>query len=283
MTSATITGDLSLGHILAATGLDFSDVVILRHTYTVDGLESASDLTPEKVLDYTRRRGINNKLGKTPPRFWLIFMADGGRRSRFLTACPRTRTTARCPPSAPRPCATSTSAPPRCCPPSSAGSSSSGRETPSTGPRTPPPLRSSRWPRSPTPRWCPSRALTGCSSPTGSCRPWWRTRATRPGALHLAPCRASTSSPTPAPGSSTSGRRTAASAFSDAGSPTHATATAAISHCGTWQASTPPHARHFQFSILRVFGPSVPTAEVDEAESHFKRALLTRQHGLNQN
>ena len=30
---------------------------------------------------------------------------------------------------------------------------------------------------------------------------------------------------------------------------------------------------HFQFSIQRVFGPSVPTAEVDVAEAHFKRAL----------
>lgn len=58
----------------------------LWHTYTVDGLEPANDLTREKVLDYTRRQGINNKLGQTPPRFWLIFMADGGRRSRLLTA-----------------------------------------------------------------------------------------------------------------------------------------------------------------------------------------------------
>lgn len=45
----------------------------------------------------------------------------------------------------------------------------------------------------------------------------------------------------------------------------------------------PTHARHFQFSLLRVVGPSVPMVEVDEAESHFKRALLTRQHGLNRN
>jgi hypothetical protein len=45
----------------------------------------------------------------------------------------------------------------------------------------------------------------------------------------------------------------------------------------------PAHARHFQFSILRVFGPSVPTAEVDEAESHYKRALLTRTHGMKRN
>lgn len=43
------------------------------------------------------------------------------------------------------------------------------------------------------------------------------------------------------------------------------------------------HSRHFQWSILRVFGPSTPTAEVDAAEAHYKRALMTRQFGLNRN
>lgn len=43
-------------------------------------------LTPPNVLDYTRRQSINNKLGKTPPLYWLIFMADGARRSRLLVA-----------------------------------------------------------------------------------------------------------------------------------------------------------------------------------------------------
>jgi len=43
------------------------------------------------------------------------------------------------------------------------------------------------------------------------------------------------------------------------------------------------HARYFRFSILRVFGPSVPAAEIDEAESHFKQALLTRLYGMNRN
>jgi hypothetical protein len=43
------------------------------------------------------------------------------------------------------------------------------------------------------------------------------------------------------------------------------------------------HRRHFIFSILRVFGPSATTAEVDAAEAHYKRALLSRQYGLNRN
>lgn len=43
------------------------------------------------------------------------------------------------------------------------------------------------------------------------------------------------------------------------------------------------HARHFVFSILRVFGPSTSSSEVNAAESHYKSALMTRQFGLNKN
>ena len=39
----------------------------------------------------------------------------------------------------------------------------------------------------------------------------------------------------------------------------------------------------FRYSILRVFDPSTPTPVIDEAESHFKNALDTRDHGLNRN
>lgn len=48
------------------------------------------------------------------------------------------------------------------------------------------------------------------------------------------------------------------------------------------------HARHFVFSILRVFGPSTSSSEVDAAERHYKQALMTRElmtreFGLNRN
>lgn len=43
------------------------------------------------------------------------------------------------------------------------------------------------------------------------------------------------------------------------------------------------HARHFVFSLLRVFGPSTPSSEVNLAESHYKAALMTRTFGLNRN
>lgn len=43
------------------------------------------------------------------------------------------------------------------------------------------------------------------------------------------------------------------------------------------------HARHFRFSILRVFGPSTSPSTVDTAETHYKEALMTRKFGLNRN
>jgi len=39
----------------------------------------------------------------------------------------------------------------------------------------------------------------------------------------------------------------------------------------------------FRFSLLRVFDPATPPRSINEAESHFKFALNTRQHGFNRN
>lgn len=39
----------------------------------------------------------------------------------------------------------------------------------------------------------------------------------------------------------------------------------------------------FRYSLLRVFDPSTPKHIIDAAESHFKMALDTRNHGLNRN
>ena len=37
----------------------------------------------------------------------------------------------------------------------------------------------------------------------------------------------------------------------------------------------------FRFSVLRVFDPSTPEPVVNAAESHYKKALDSRRHGLN--
>lgn len=39
----------------------------------------------------------------------------------------------------------------------------------------------------------------------------------------------------------------------------------------------------FRYSLLRVFDSATPTRAIDEAESHFKQALDTRNNGLNRN
>lgn len=39
----------------------------------------------------------------------------------------------------------------------------------------------------------------------------------------------------------------------------------------------------FRFSLLRVFDPATPTRQIDVAEGHFKLALDSRLHGLNRN
>lgn len=78
-------GTLNLGHVLAASGVtDVSDVVVLRHTPS-DELQTFGGVTPAGVLAYTRaQRG--NKLPARPAGTWLIFLADGRRRSRFFGA-----------------------------------------------------------------------------------------------------------------------------------------------------------------------------------------------------
>lgn len=276
----SLAGDLCLGHLLDATGVDLSDIVVLRHTYTAGGLEMPSDLTPELVLDYTRRQGINNKLGKTPPRQWLCFMADGGRRSRLLVAyenhgevhAERTETLRyfdlR---------------------PSQLLSSLVGRLV-------------VEWSRDAV-NW----AKTGASASLfpvveiadpevvpfpgfdhvlithaqlqavlEDCRySAWRTALGAVQGIYLI---ADTSTGQLYVGKADGGERILG----------RWTAYARDGHGGNialreLAGLDATHARHFQFSILRVFGPSVPTTEVDEAESHFKRALLTRQHGLNRN
>jgi hypothetical protein len=83
------TGDLNLGDILAAAGLAYEEVVVLHHTNQADGIPNVRVTTPEAVLTYTRSQDAKFKSGN-PPRYWLVFMDDGGsnhvHRSRFYGA-----------------------------------------------------------------------------------------------------------------------------------------------------------------------------------------------------
>ncbi len=76
---------LTLGDVLHAAGIEATDVLVIRHTYKPDGLTSPADATPEAVLAYTRVQHLQpGKIPAVPPRWWLIFMAEAGRRCRLL-------------------------------------------------------------------------------------------------------------------------------------------------------------------------------------------------------
>lgn len=83
----SISGDLSLGNLFHAAGLAPEDVQVIRHTLKPDGLRTWADAMGPALLPYVREQGIrNSKLPPTPPRIWLNFLATTGRRARFLTA-----------------------------------------------------------------------------------------------------------------------------------------------------------------------------------------------------
>lgn len=276
-----MTGDLCLGHILAATGIDLSDIAILRHTYNDDGLASPVDLTPEKVLGYTRRQlNKNSKLGKNPPRVWLVFIADGGRRSRLLAAY----------------------------------ENHGAHPAEGTAAYRLFDLRSSDVLSALIHRlvieWSPDAVNWAKSATTAADFPVveiadpesvpfpgydevlitfdelgavvedsryaaWRTALSAVQGIYLI---ADTTTGQLYVGKANGAERIFArwSAYARDG---HGGNVALRALAGL----DAGHARHFQFSILRVFGPSTPSADVDQAEAHFKRALLTRQYGLNRN
>lgn len=75
---------LRFGDLLTAAGISTSDVLAIRHTYRPDGLVSPSVATPQSVLAYTRSQLITqSKIPAAPPRWWFIFMAEGGRQCRL--------------------------------------------------------------------------------------------------------------------------------------------------------------------------------------------------------
>lgn len=77
---------LNLGHVLSAAEVDPANVLVIRHTFKPDGLGSRAESTPERVLAYTREQLLRpGKIPAEPPRWWLIFFAESGRRCRLFT------------------------------------------------------------------------------------------------------------------------------------------------------------------------------------------------------
>ncbi|WP_420123933.1 GIY-YIG nuclease family protein [Nakamurella sp.] len=278
--TASITGHLTLGHVFGAAGLDPSQVVVLRHTYTADGLATPADVTPANLLAYVRVQGVSNKLGKTPPFHWLNFMTDGGRRSRFLTAyenhgeLPSERTTDHRFFDL-RPSHVLTSLQDRLVVEWSrdavnwakAGNAASAF----------PVVEIADPVEVPFPGF--DKLLISYEELVAIVQDrryaQWRSALSAVQGVYLI---ADTTTGQLYVGKADGGERIM-------GRWTSYARDGHGSNVALRQLANldPRHARHFKFSILQVFGPAATTREIDEAESHYKEALLTRRWGMNRN
>lgn len=91
--SAGPSSSLTLGHVLAGMGADhdpvvrLEDVHLIRHSFNPGdpgALRGPEDLTEERILAYTREQDVSpRRFPPDPPRYWVILVADGQRRSRL--------------------------------------------------------------------------------------------------------------------------------------------------------------------------------------------------------
>jgi hypothetical protein len=278
---SSLHGDLTLADLLGVAGVATDDVLLVRHTYSADGLSGPHDATIENVLTYTRAQALRqSKVPKDPPALWLNFLADGKRRSRFLTAyenrgevlAERTDVLRYFD-----------------LHPSDVLVSLRNRlviewtndtiNWAKTGEkaRQMPVVEIADPARVPFPGF-DSVLITYDELVAMTEDPRyaeWRTALAAVQGIYLV---ADTSSGELYVGKADGterilGRWRAYARDGHGGN-------VALRELAEVDVT---HRRHFVFSILRVFGPTATTAEVDAAEAHYKRALLTRQHGLNRN
>ena len=84
---------LTLGHVVSAIGAEhdppiaLDEIRVIRHSFNTGepaGLRGAEDLTEERIRDYTRFQGISPRhFPAEPERYWVVLIADGQRRSRL--------------------------------------------------------------------------------------------------------------------------------------------------------------------------------------------------------
>ncbi|WP_104086304.1 GIY-YIG nuclease family protein [Arthrobacter sp. GMC3] len=274
-------GSLTMGELFAAAGIDPSQVVLLRHTYSKTGLTGPADLSPAKVLAFVREQAVSGSwFPKNPPLIWLNFIAAGGTRGRFIGAfenhgevmAERTETE-RYYDLSPSPCLASfkdrlvidwTGGAIRW---TRAGEAAVGFPVTEIADAQAPAfpgfdelilsfnelhsvIEDSRY--------------EGWRQVLKSVQGIYLISDTKSGKLYVGK----------ADGSERIMGRWSTYAKTGHGG------NVALRELNEVDMS---HRNHFQFSILRVFSPGAPKAEIDAAENHYKRALLSKQFGLNRN
>ncbi|MGN6781535.1 MAG: GIY-YIG nuclease family protein [Marmoricola sp.] len=270
-------GDLKLGHILAACGLDPSEVLVVRHTYNDAGLRRG-ETTPEKVLAYAREQSL--RFNASQPPIWLNFLAEGGRRCRYWGAFEnRGEVEAERTPTLRyfdlRPSARMSSLVDRLVIEWSRDAINWAKKGDAAS--TFPVLEIA------DPEVVPFPGYDAVLLDRAQLREMledsrfeaWRTALGAVQGIYLIT-------------DMSTGKHYVGKADGSERILGRWTTYARDGHGGNvalreLRDVEVEHSRHFQWSILRVFGPSTPAAEVDAAEAHYKRALGTREFGLNRN
>ncbi len=297
-TAPTFPSFLTLGHVLASLGAEhhprigLDDVLVIRHSFSThpEGLHGPEDLTEARVLEYTRWQSTSTRsFPALPPRYWVVLIADGKQRSRLFAAY------------------------------ENHGEVESERTdsarafdlSPSTFLA---PLANRLVVEWSSPRRWHRRAVNAAGLPVleiadrdkvpfpGFDRVLlthheltemveshryadWRVALSQVQGIYLI-----TDSSTGKHyvgkadgGERIIGRWRCYAKDGHGGNVALRDPARASSRVAGMSSPTTDHSRHFVYSILRVFGPSTPSSEVDGAESHYKRALMTREFGLNRN
>lgn len=78
---------LTLGPILRDAGIDPAHAIAIRHSYVKEHEDGFSgihaDSTDAEVLDYTRGYSVGGQFPAVPPRYWVVFIKEGGRQARL--------------------------------------------------------------------------------------------------------------------------------------------------------------------------------------------------------
>jgi hypothetical protein len=91
--ASTTTAGLTIGDVLTRIGahhrppIGLEDFLLIRHTFVPgdpEQLQGPDDVTAERVLANTRKQAHSTRLiPAAPPKYWVIFIADGRLRSRL--------------------------------------------------------------------------------------------------------------------------------------------------------------------------------------------------------
>lgn len=75
---------LTLGPILADAGIDLTDAITIRHAYTTEPGGIHADSTDDEILTYTAEQSTSTqKFLAVPPRYWVVFIREGGAEARL--------------------------------------------------------------------------------------------------------------------------------------------------------------------------------------------------------